>query len=297
MDVARLETFRDVARGGSIAAAARRAGCAPSIVSRRIAALEAALGVRLLARSTRRLELTEAGEAYLRRIEPLLDELLLARDEARGLVGQPRGVLRATASSSFGQAVIGPLLLPFQNAFPEVQVELLLTDALLDLVAERVDVALRLGPRPVGDWIVARVAPTAMRLVARADVVAVGAIARPADVAGYPCLLTAAQSRADWRFRRGGSEEIVPVLGTIATSNTLVVRRCVLDGLGLAVLADWLVDADAAAGRLRVLLPGWEVAVRGFDTGIWVVDPSRAFLPMKTRAFIDHVTRHVGRRP
>ena len=83
--------------------------------------------------------------------------------------------------------------------------------------------------------------------------------------------------------------------GAIATSNTLVLRRAALDGLGIAVLADWLVDKDIASGRLKPVLPDWEVAARTFETGVWIVYPSRNFLPLTTRAFIDHLRTHIQR--
>ena len=295
MDLERLKTFRDIAHCGSIAGAARLAGCDPSAVSRSIASLEAELGVRLFQRTTRRLELTEAGEGYLRRIEPLIDELLVARDEALGLAGRARGRLRVTASSAYGQTVVAPLLRSFRERFPDVQLELYLTDTLVDLVGDRVDVALRLGPRPAGDWIAARLARTVMRVVASPDYLRSSpAIAVPEDIAGQTCLIGVFQSRATWIFRHSGREETVSVSGTIATSNTLVLKRCVLEGLGVAVLADWLVDEEVAAGRLVIALPGWDVAVRDFDTGVWIVYPSRSFLPVKTRSFIDHLKMHVG---
>lgn len=297
MELDRLQTFRDVARCGSLAAAARLAGCDASIVSRSIAALEAELGVRLFQRTTRRLQLTEAGEVYLKRIEPVLDELTTARDEALGLVGQPQGRLRLTASSAFGQTVIAPLLPAFRRAYPEVELELILTDALVDLIAERVDLALRLGPRPSGDWIVSRLMPTPMRAVASPDYLSTAPpLAVPGDIGGHACLIPAAQSRATWIFRRDGVEEAISVGGAIATSNTLVLKRCALDGLGIAVLADWLVHDDLASCRLQGVLPEWEVAARHFDTGVWIVYPSRHFLPLKTRVFIDHLKAHV-RRP
>ena len=298
MELERLQTFRDVAHCGSIAAAARLAGCDPSVVSRSIASLETELGVRLFQRTTRRLELTEAGEGYLRRIEPLVDELLVARDEALGLVGRARGRLRVTASSAYGQTVIAPLLRSFREEFPNVELELVLTDALVDLVSERVDVALRLGPRPAGDWVAARLAPTVMRVVANPEYLrSTPAIAGPQEIVGHTCLIGILQSRATWTFRRPDQEETISVVGAIATSNTLVLKRCALDGLGVAVLADWLVDEEVAAGRLKIVLPGWEVAVNGFDAGAWIVYPSRSFLPVKTRAFIDHLKKHVRRSP
>ena len=293
MDLDRLEAFRSVARVGSIAAAARAAGSDPSAVSRSIAALEAELGFRLFQRSTRRLALTEAGERYLRRIDPLIDEFTAAREEALGLVGRPRGHLRVTASSAFGQTVIAPLLASFRRAFPDVVLELLLTDAIVDLVTERVDLAFRLGPRPSGDYIVGRLRPTKMQVVASPSYLREAlAVKEPTDLATSNCLLSALQRSARWTFRRRDETEEVVVTGGVATSNTVVLRHCALDGLGLALLADWLVDRDVAEGRLAVVLPDWTVSVGDTEPGVWIVYPSRSFLPLKTRAFINLLRGH-----
>lgn len=298
MDMDRLATFRDVARQGSIAAAARQVGCDPSAVSRAVASLEAELGVRLFQRTTRRLELTEAGAGYLKRIEPVLDELAAARNEALGLVGRPRGRLRVTASSAYGQTVLAPLLGSFRHAHPEVELDLVLTDALVDLVAERIDVALRLGPRPEGEVVAAQLTPTLMRAVASSCYLRdAPALAQPHEVGRHACLVTTTQGRTTWTFRQAEQEQALDVTGVVATSNTLVLRRCALDGMGVALLPDWLVDEDLAAGRLTCVLPGWNASVRGVETGVWIVYPSRRFLPLKTRAFIDHLRAHRHRGP
>ena len=287
MNLDRLEAFRSVARAGSIAAAARAAGSDPSAVSRSIAALEVELGFRLFQRSTRRLALTEAGECYLRRIDPLVDEFGAAREEALGLVGRPCGHLRVTASSAFGQTVIAPLLASFRRAFPDVVLELLLTDAIVDLVSERVDIAFRLGPRPSGDYIVGRLRPTRMRVVASPSFLREApAVKEPADLATFSCLLSALQRSTRWTFRRQDETQEVVVTGGVTTSNTVVLRHCALDGLGFALLADWLVDRDVAEGRLAVALPDWTVSAGETEPGVWMVYPSSSFLPLKTRAFI-----------
>jgi DNA-binding transcriptional LysR family regulator len=290
MELARLYTFRDVARLGSLAAAARAAGTDPSIVSRSITALEDELGVRLFERTTRRLVLTEAGDTYLTQIDPLIDALVSAQEAALASVERPRGRLKVTASSAFGQAVIAPRLKSFRERFPEVELELLLTDAVVDLLAERVDLAFRLGPRPAGDNIVARFATTTKRLVASPAYVSASApITMPDDIIGHPCLTSPVEGRqSTWLFRQGKTALSIPVPGSIKTSNTLVLRHCARDGMGLALLADWLIADDLAAGKLISVLPGWDVATEDFESAIWIVYPSRSFLPLRTRAFIDH---------
>ena len=144
MDTEQLKTFVEVVRLGSFAAVAREFATDPSAVTRSIAALEKSLGVRLLERTTRRLALTKAGAAYHESVRGLLKDLQRATDEARDLAGQPEGVVRVTASVSYGYSVLVPMLAALGKAHPKLEIDLRLTDSIIDLVAERVDVALRL---------------------------------------------------------------------------------------------------------------------------------------------------------
>src|SRR5512147_2899203 len=145
MDTGLMKTFVAAVRKGSFAGVARQRGVAPSSVSRAVAALEEALGVRLLQRTTRRLAMTEAGQRYLERVEPLLEELEAAESVAAGGGETPRGTLRITAPLTFAQLLLVPSLPRFAEQHPGLSFELVLTDALVDLVAERIDVGIRLG--------------------------------------------------------------------------------------------------------------------------------------------------------
>ncbi|MBD2249091.1 LysR family transcriptional regulator [Nostoc sp. FACHB-888] len=146
MDLENLRIFIEVARRGSFAAVARDHNIDPSSVSRVVASLEEELGIRLFQRTTRHLTLTESGNLYLCRVDALLDELEHARDEALAVSVGPIGTLRVTTSVAFGHKFLVPLLPEFRDLFPDLKLELLLTDTNLDLVSERVDLAIRLGP-------------------------------------------------------------------------------------------------------------------------------------------------------
>jgi DNA-binding transcriptional LysR family regulator len=156
----------EVSRRGSFTAVARGRGIDPSSVSRAVAALERELGVRLFERTTRALAPTEAGRLYLARVAPLLEEFDRASDEARSARADPVGALRLTASVAFGQVCLVPLLPAFRGAFPRLGLELLLTDANLDLVADRVDLAVRLAPSFRADVIGTKLFPTRYRVCA-----------------------------------------------------------------------------------------------------------------------------------
>ncbi|KIC46229.1 LysR family transcriptional regulator [Tateyamaria sp. ANG-S1] len=289
MDTVALRTLQLVVRHQSFAAVARVLDVDPSSVSRTVAGLEAQLGLRLFQRSTRQLTLTEAGALYLDRIGPLLDDLDLARDAAAEISAQPSGHVRLTASVAFGQEVLVPQLAALRRALPEIVLELTLSDQTVDLVAGQIDLAIRLAPAPKGDLISARLMSTRYRVVAAPSYLqAHGATAAPEGLADRPCLrMTLPEYRTEWRFRQGSAETVVGVDGPLLISNALALRAAAREGLGPALLADWMTDGDLERGTLVDLFPEHEVTATTFDTGAWLLYPSRAYLPTKVRAVID----------
>lgn len=299
MNLDTLEIFAEVMRGGSFAEVARRRDQDPSSISRVIAGLEAEIGVRLFQRTTRRLSPTEAGRVYFRRIEPLLGEIDRASAEARDLATSPSGTLRVTASVAFGYAVLTPLLPALRSRYPDLKLDLILNDAAIDLVAEGIDLAIRLGPRPDVDLIGTRLMPVRHRVCASPGFLeARGRPAAPTDLQSLDCLrFPLSGFRTHWRFREpAGPTMEVPVDGSLVISNALALRQSCLDGLGPALLADWLVGDDLAAGRLVDLFPDHDVTATDFDTAAWLLYPSRAYVPLKVRAFIDFLKEAVARR-
>jgi DNA-binding transcriptional LysR family regulator len=302
MDLATLRVFVEVARRGGFAPVARDFDLDPSAVSRTVAALEDELGLRLFQRTTRRVALTEAGERYFAHVLPILEALERARDEAHEVSDEATGTLRMTASVGFGQACLVPLLGAFRARHPKLTVELLLTDANLDLVRERIDLAIRLGPQVDADFVGQRLFETRYRVCASPDYVRRrGLPASPEALSGHDCLRFALPDfRTRWRFRaeREGREQHgradgdagdvleVPVHGSLMISSSLALRQCAIDGLGPALLADWLIGDDIAAGRLIDLCPRHRVTATDFDTGAWLLYPSRHYVPAKTRAMI-----------
>jgi DNA-binding transcriptional LysR family regulator len=285
-----LALLVDVARLGSFAAVARAHDQDPSSIGRAVAQTEAALGVRLFERSTRRMELTEAGHQYIARITPLLEEFAQAADEARAVRAEPRGTLRITASVAFGQRVLVPRLHALRARHPHLRIEAVFTDQNLDLVAERIDLAVRLAPSVEGDLIVSKLMDTRYRIVAAPEYLAhAPPLARPADLARHRVLLFPLRPyRTRWLFRDAeGTVTEQPVDGDLVLSPAGALRDAALAGLGPALLADWLIDDDLRTGRLVHALPQWDVAATAFDTAAWLVYPSRRYLPAKTRAAID----------
>lgn len=295
MDMATLKIFVEVMRAGSFAAVARVHDVDPSSISRTIAMLEDELGFRLFQRTTRRLAATEAGALYFERMRPIIEEMDRAGQEALDVVAEPAGRLRVTASVSFGHTVLVPLLPRLRAAYPDLLIDLILTDAVLDLVTETIDVAIRLGPRFDSGLIGMQLMRTRYHVCASpAYLKTAPKLWAPPDLSRHSCLLFPYPGyRSQWRFRAKSGEVIeVPVHGTVTISNALALHRAALDGLGPVLLADWLVGNDLQRGSLVDLFPKHEATATDFDTAAWVLYPSRAYVPRKVRAFIDFLKSH-----
>lgn len=290
MDLQSLKLVALVAQQGSFAAAARALEIDPSSVSRTISSVEGELGLRLFQRSTRSLSITEEGEVYLSRIVPLLEEMERAHEQAQETMRRPSGTLRMTTSVAFAQACVVPYLAEFTQSYPDLSLELLPSDANLDLAANAIDLAIRLAPEPSGDLIGTKLFDTTYRVVAAPEYLAeAAALATPPDLQSHACLRFALpEYRTRWRFRSDGAAPFeVPVSGRVVIASALSLRRAALDGLGPALLANWLIAGDIASGALIDVFPDFEVAATEFETAAWALYPSRAFLPQKVRVTID----------
>lgn len=293
MDSATLATFVQVVQRGSFAAVARDRNVDPSSISRAIAGLEEELGVRLFQRTTRRLAPTGAGSAYFDRVEPLVEELERARLTAADSAERPTGVLRIAAPVSFAQLNLVPLLPGLAERYPELSFDLLLTDAALDLVGERIDVALRLGPRPPAGFVAHRLAPLMARACASpAYLERHGHPAQPDDLGGHNCLLLDLPGFEDcWRFRdRAGQVTAVDVRGRLRTSNAVALKACALAGMGIILQGRWIVGRELRDGTLIDLFPEHEVTAASVEApAMWLIYPTRSYLPLKVRVFVQFV--------
>lgn len=298
VELTTLRLFVATAERGSFAAAAREFALDPSIVSRAVASLEKALATRLFQRTTRRMVLTEAGERYLSEVRAALDRLDAATDEVRSSTGQPTGKVRLTTSVAFGTKWLIPRLSMFRQAYPGISLDLVLSDANLDLIEERIDVAIRLAPSYRADVVGTRLIDTRYRVVASPAYFAKkGRPSVPAELSGHDCLRFALPAFRDrWLFRKVGTErvEAVTVGGTIVLSNALALREAALAGLGPALLADWLIGDDLASGAMQDLFPEHDAAATEFETGAWVLYPSRRQMPRRVRTTLDFLKKSAG---
>jgi DNA-binding transcriptional LysR family regulator len=299
MDVTALRVFIEVVRRGSFAAVARDHDMDPSAISRTIAALERDLGARLFHRTTRRLAPTEAGTAYFERVEPLLEEL----DRANLVIGEatekPKGTLRVTASVSFGQERLIPMLPRFAAAYSDLGIDLLLSDAMIDIVAERFDVAVRHGRLADSSLVASRLLRTRYVVCASPDYLARSLpLAKPQDLRRHECLrLPFPGFHSRWIFQTASGERVeVPVTGRITISTAAALKRCALDGLGPALLPSWLIADEIESSALVDVFPGCEATATDFDTAIWFLHPSRSYVPLKVKVFRDFLKRELRER-
>ncbi|HET6159315.1 MAG TPA: LysR family transcriptional regulator [Dongiaceae bacterium] len=294
MDVNRsgeMEVFARVIETGSFSAAARKLRLTPSAVAKLVTRLEARLGVRLLHRSTRSLTPTAEGEAFNDSAAAILADL----DEAESAVSAhatPRGRLRVNASVPFGNGVLVPLLPEFLKHNPGISIDLSLTDDVVDILAERADVAIRHGPLR-DSRLTARKLGTSRRLVVASPdyLKRHGRPKRPEDLAGHNCLnFNFRISFYDWPFAVGAERRSLPVSGNLQANNGDTLRQLVLAGLGIARLGAFNLAADLKAKRLVPLLQEFE---SGETEDIHAIFVGRGHMPLRVRAFIDFLVERV----
>lgn len=299
MELSTLHTFAEVVRQGSFAAVARDRNIDPSSVSRAIASLEKELGVRLFQRTTRQLAPTEAGRLYYEQIEPLLAQMTQANLSVTEVSGQPQGTLRVTASVSFGLTCIVPLLPEFEQRYPDLHIDLVLSDAVLDLVNERIDIAIRLGTMADSSLIAQRLMQTRYYVCASPTYLAKhGAPEKPQDIAHHECLrFPLAGFRSRWHFKDAqGRVETIAVKGRTVISSAIALRDCAIAHMGISLLPHWLIQNDLATQRLVNYFPHHEVTATQFETAAWFVYPSKSYQPLKVKVFIDFLKQQLAQK-
>lgn len=283
MDFDALTLLIETTTAGSLAEAARRLRLSPMKATRLISALEDELGVRLLHRTTRALSLTDDGLAFLPHAKSLIEERAAALASVQGGGTQPAGLLRVSASLAFGRQVVAPLMVDFMRTWPEVQVDLKLTDTIIDIVADGIDLAIRIAELRDSDLIARRVADNPRLLVASpAYAEQFGVPISLADLQRHECLTNS--STAHWSFLTQNESGAVKVGGRFTANSIDAIHQACRGGLGLAYLSRWDVAADLACGALREITLDDAVPE---PLAIWAVYPSRHMVPAKVRFFID----------
>ncbi len=290
-----MALFVEVARAMSFRRAAEVLGMPNSTVSRRVSALEKAIGLRLLHRTTRRLELTEAGQIYFERCKRIVDEARLAHEQLGELLAQPSGLLRASLPVDFATTYLAPLIADFARQYPGITFEFDLTPRRVDLVSEPFDVAIRMGGSPDSGLVGRLLATLPTHLYASPGYLArAGLPRRPSDLSMHECMVFRSGKPAVWRLTRvkaagkarnrvGESDEVaeVDVGGRFQLNSVGMMRKLATLDMGIVVMVDALVADDVAQGRLQRILPGWQ----GVPVPVYAMTETR-LLPAKTQRFI-----------
>lgn len=284
-----------VARAGSFRGAAKQLGMPKTSVSRKVAELESHLGVQLLNRTTRTLTLTDTGAAFVEQAEEAVARLETAERAVSDLQREPQGRLRLSATVSVGQSLLAPLLPEFLQAYPAVEVVLHLTDRHVDLVTERVDVALRVGPLADSSLVASRVASSRVRLFASPRYLqAHGTPRKPADLAKHNCLLftrTGTAVRAAWPLGSSKRARDVSVSGRLVADDWVVLREAAIRGLGIARLPEIHASEAARSGALVPILDEFAPP----PTILHLVHVGGHHLPPRVRAFIEFMRPRLAR--
>jgi DNA-binding transcriptional LysR family regulator len=291
-NLADIAVFVQVVDAGSYTAAAEQLNVSKAVVSKYVTRLEQRLGARLLQRTTRRLTLTEAGEALYRKSSGALAELGEAQQEVAHLAGAPRGRLRVTAPTYFGSSILAPLLKDFVARFPEITLELDLDDRITDLVKDRFDVAVRITSAVDPGLVARRLADSALVVVAAPSYVKRRGLPKtPAELKGHACLgYSLARMPNEWRFRPPGGRWIAARIDCALYCNgDFVLKQAALDGVGLALFPRFFVARELADGRLAQALTAYATP----ELSINAVYVSRRNLLPKVRAFVDFLAERL----
>ena len=304
-----LQTFLDVAKSESLSSVARAEGVTPAMVGRRIDQLEEQLGVKLFKRSTRKITLTPEGAAFFEDVRNIMNELRAAEESRSVGAKSATGRLIVSAPTSFGRKHIAPHLPAFTAAHPNLSVTLLLSERIVDLKNERVDLAVRIADLKNADLIASKLARNHRVVVASPEYIKrSGKPMVLADLAKHHCLVTASEAGVadSWTFREPSEEKksktensvaaknvAIKVSGKLQCNDGEVLTRWALAGQGLAWRSAWEVSEEIERGRLVEVLP--KFAAPGND--IFAVYPDRKFLPAKVRVFIDFMKKTFGDPP
>lgn len=290
-----MGAYTKVVSLGSYAEAGRALGLTRSAVSKAVMELERILGVRLLDRSTRRVSTTEPGRAYYERCVDILASVEEIELQVSRLHEEPKGVLKVNAPMSFGALHLGPAIAAFMAAYPDLKIELTLTDRFIDPIEEGVDVTIRIAVLGDSSLIARKLAPARRVLVASPDYVSrFGAPQTPEDLSRHRGLAYGHTTTLQkWRLTHGGETLSVPITSNLCSNNGDILRDAALAGQGIAKLPTFLVGADIEAGRLRVVLADYPPT----QLGIYALYTPNRYLAAKTRVFIDFLVGRFGETP
>ncbi|WNZ54398.1 LysR family transcriptional regulator [Microbulbifer sp. MKSA007] len=290
--IASIPIFVTVAETGGFSPAAKLLGISKSAVSKRVTQLELQLGVKLLHRTTRKLSLTEAGEHFYEHARIAYKSAKDAQDAVLQLQGEPRGRLRINAPMSFGRLHLAPLIPVFMKRYPEISIDMVLDDKVVDLVGEGFDIAIRGGDLPDTSLIARKLAPLKSVLCASPSYLkAFGEPTELEQLSAHNCLIfTYSRDVKEWGFIKDNHLNTIEVKGNYQVNNSEALREALLQGVGIGRLPTFVAGPDIEAGKLTPLFEEYQMPAKS----IYAVFPERQFMPAKVRAFIDFAIEYFG---
>ena len=290
-----IRAFTKVVQHSSFAAAARDLRLSRSAVSKYVMELEQELGVQLLSRTTRSVTATENGQAYYERCLAILSDLEEADLSATRLQAEVRGLLRINAPMSFGTLHLARAVADFMEKYPDLRIQLLLSDQQVDPVQEGFDVTLRIADLPSSSMIARRIAPARRAICASPSYLARhGTPKHPDDLRGHACLTYGHLATGNqWKLTGPDGDHWIAIPWTLCTNNAEVLRDAAVQGRGIALLPTFIAGADFQQGRLATILPGYQAP----EISIYAIYPATRHLSLKVRVFIDFLVERFGGRP
>ncbi len=286
MDIQDLRIFARLARVQNLSAVGAEFDFSAGTISKRLQALEAELGVRLFDRTTRSISLTEEGEKLLAQIEPVLVDLRYALETVEGHVTHPRGRLRVSAPTSLGRGMIAPAICAFLKAYPEIDVQLDLTDRIVTFPDSGYDVAIRTGHLEDSSLFAKRLAPDPQVVVASPEYLeANGTPISPEDLVGHHCLVLGDEQQ--WIFKKGDQVFEVRVAGRLRSDNGQLLRHAAIEGVGIVKISRARVADALQTGALREVLEHFDA---GRESSIWAIYPSNRHMLPKLKVFLQFLS-------
>lgn len=289
-----MQVFSEVVQRGSFTAAAEHLGMSRVMATRYVTQLEQWLDSRLLQRSTRRISLTEAGESFLSQCQQMLELSAEMQDRSGRRNEKPMGQLRITTSTSFGIAHLAAAISDYLRMYPEVSVDMQTLDRSVNLIEERIDLAVRIAGELDPNLVARRIAPCRSVVCASPDYIARrGVPTDPSELSLHNCLTYANFGKGEWRFNQGGRQMSVPVAGNLSGNEATFLMQAVLAGAGIALQPTYVAGPLIREGRLVHLLPEWQPP----ELTIWAVYLSRRHVPASLRTMIDFLIARFGSTP
>ena len=289
-----LEIFARIAAAGNMSAAGRELGLSPAVISKRLSHMEDRLGARLFQRTTRQLKLTEAGEGFYRKVVGILNNIEEAEAFVSELNHKVGGLLRVTAPVAFAQEHIAPYLPDFLSQYPDLSIEMILRDDIVDIVGESFDLAIRMADLNDSSLVARKLAPCRRVLCATPEYLAkYGEPQSLAELSRHCCL--SVNHHSIWRLSGPKGQETVRTSSKLRSNCGLVMHEAQLKGMGIALRSTWAISRELKMGKLKVILPQYR---ESSGVAIYAIYPCKQYIPAKLKTFVDYLaSRYSGAQP